>query len=45
LIRRRTSAGFLAKTYALWEKMFGVLVTGIFSAEVTGSPSSSFRDS
>jgi len=34
----------LAKTYALWEKMFGVLVTGIFSAEVTGSPSSSFRD-
>ena len=45
LIRRGTSAGFLAKTYALWEKMFGVLVTGIFSADVTGNPSSSFRDS
>jgi len=25
--------------------MFGVLVTGIFSADVTGSPASSFRDS
>src|SRR2546427_11392339 len=45
LMRRRTRAGFLANTYDLYEKMFGVLVTVIFSATVTGSPSSSWRDS
>jgi hypothetical protein len=34
---RWISSGFLAKTWALYEKMFGVLVTGIFSAVVAGT--------
>jgi hypothetical protein len=44
LMKRRTSAGFFANTYDLYEKTFGVFVTGIFSATVTGRPSSSCRD-
>jgi hypothetical protein len=30
--------------YDLYEKMFGVFVSGIFSATVTGSPASSSFD-
>src|SRR5882672_11469626 len=44
LMKRATSAGFFANTYDLYEKMFGVLVTGIFSVTVTGSPASSSLD-
>jgi len=44
LMKRRTSAGLRANTYERYEKMLGVLVTGIFSVTVTGSPSSSLRD-
>ncbi len=38
LMKRRTSAGSLANTYARYEKTLGVLVTGTRSAVVCGSP-------
>ena len=44
LMNRRTSAGFFANTYDLYEKMFGVLVVGIFSLTVWGRPASSSLD-
>src|SRR5262245_25670889 len=44
LMKRWTRAGFFANTYDRYEKMFGVLVTGIFSATVSGKPASSSLD-
>src|SRR6267143_2564403 len=44
LMKRRTRAGFFAKMYDLYEKIFGVLVTGIFSETVTGKPAGSSFD-
>ncbi len=44
LMNRWTSAGFFENTCDLYEKMFGVLVTGTFSASVCGKPASSSFD-